>query len=205
MRNKISNFLQQKKNKAFTLVELIVSISIFFIIIIAVTNIFISSNNISSKADINRVMQENIKNIVENISEDIRKYWIKWVSSVKPDTDCNTSWIVVWKFESWNKLCTGASKYYLVKKGTMLRVTDIMNECNDIFEVCTLLKDWEPLSNSFVTFKDLSFKISEWPINKVSINFIIQPAPNKGIKSKLIENSKIIFQTTITEKLIKTN
>jgi len=107
-------------------------------------------------------MQENVKNIIENISEDIRKYWIKGVSSIKPDTDCTTSWTIVWKYEIWNKLCTGASSYYLAKKDiswVYIRVDSIESsgKCWNIADICTLLKDGEPLSNSFVTFKDLSF------------------------------------------------
>jgi len=49
-------------NKAFTLIEIIVSITIFMIVIVSITAIFIISTDISKKADINRTMQENTKN-----------------------------------------------------------------------------------------------------------------------------------------------
>ncbi len=192
---------------AFTLIELIVSITIFIIILISVTSIFISSNDIAMKTDINRAMQENIKNIVETISEDIRKYWIKWVSKSKPDVDCNSSWYSVWKYQIWNKFCTWNSEFYIAKKDLLwnfVRV-DNLSDCQSLNDVCTLLKDGEPLSNSFVTFKEISFKISDESIKKLTINFVMQPSTKKWIKTKLIEENKIIFQTTISEKLIKTN
>jgi hypothetical protein len=43
------------------------------IILVSVMDIFILSNDISYKADINRNMQKNIKNVVETIAEDLRK------------------------------------------------------------------------------------------------------------------------------------
>ncbi|PIE85465.1 hypothetical protein CSA08_01765 [Candidatus Gracilibacteria bacterium] len=192
---------------AFTLIELIVSITIFIIILISVTSIFISSNDIAMKTDINRAMQENIKNIVETISEDIRKYGIKGVSKSKPDVDCNSSGYSVGKYQIGNKFCTGNSEFYIAKKdllGNFVRV-DNLSDCQSLNDVCTLLKDGEPLSNSFVTFKEISFKISDESIKKLTINFVMQPSTKKGIKTKLIEENKIIFQTTISEKLIKTN
>jgi len=69
----IKNNKMKFKNKGFTLVETIVSLTILSIIMISVLSIFISSTDTSYKIDINRAMQENIKNIVEHISEDIRK------------------------------------------------------------------------------------------------------------------------------------
>jgi prepilin-type N-terminal cleavage/methylation domain-containing protein len=62
-----------KKNTAFTLVEVIVAITILSIIMISVLVVFISGSDVSAKIDIQRGMQENIKNIVETIAEDVRK------------------------------------------------------------------------------------------------------------------------------------
>jgi prepilin-type N-terminal cleavage/methylation domain-containing protein len=64
-----------KKNiiKAFTLIEVVVSITIFSIVIVSIIWIYITSSDILIKSDINRKMQENIKNVSTEISEDIRK------------------------------------------------------------------------------------------------------------------------------------
>jgi prepilin-type N-terminal cleavage/methylation domain-containing protein len=66
---------------AFTLVEVIVSMTILSIIMVSVMVVFISGSNTANKIDIQRGMQENVKNIVESIAEDIRKNGIN---------DCST-------------------------------------------------------------------------------------------------------------------
>ena len=61
------------------------------------------------------------------------------------------------------------------------------------------------VSNSQVYFRDLRFTISQENIKKVTINFTMQPSSKKGVKPDLIKNSEMIFQTTLSERLIKTN
>jgi prepilin-type N-terminal cleavage/methylation domain-containing protein len=58
---------------AFTLIEVLVSITIFSIMMISVISIYIISTDITLKSDINRIMQENLKNVSNKIAEDIRK------------------------------------------------------------------------------------------------------------------------------------
>jgi len=69
-----------QKKAAFTLIELIVSMTIFTIIMVSVMSIFIFSSQLSGKIEINRVLQENIKNVVETIAEDVRKNRLVGVS-----------------------------------------------------------------------------------------------------------------------------
>ena len=65
----------------FTLVEVLVSITIFSIMMISIMSIYILSTDIAVKSDINRMMQVNLKNVTSTIAEDIRKDWMIWVSS----------------------------------------------------------------------------------------------------------------------------
>jgi prepilin-type N-terminal cleavage/methylation domain-containing protein len=58
---------------AFTLIEVLVSITIFSIMMISILSIYIISSDITLKSDINRIMQENLKNVSSRIAEDIRK------------------------------------------------------------------------------------------------------------------------------------
>ncbi|NCO31344.1 hypothetical protein GW891_00475 [bacterium] len=63
-----------KKNiNAFTLVEVVVSITIFSIMMISIISIYILSSDTSLKSDINRAMHENMKSVTTEISEDIMK------------------------------------------------------------------------------------------------------------------------------------
>jgi prepilin-type N-terminal cleavage/methylation domain-containing protein len=61
------------KTSAFTLVEILVSLTIFSIIVTSIIWIYITSSDIIVKSDINRKMQENLKNVSSEIAEDIRK------------------------------------------------------------------------------------------------------------------------------------
>lgn len=57
------------------------------------------------------------------------------------------------------------------------------------------------ISNSWVQFSNLKFYISRDFEPKVTIIFTILPATWKGVKTNLIESNKIIFETTVSERL----
>jgi prepilin-type N-terminal cleavage/methylation domain-containing protein len=58
---------------AFTLIEIIIAMSIFGIMMISVLSIFLFSSQMSTRVEMNRIMQENIKNVTQDIAENIRK------------------------------------------------------------------------------------------------------------------------------------
>jgi prepilin-type N-terminal cleavage/methylation domain-containing protein len=72
---------------AFTLIEVIVAVTIFSIILISVMSVYITATDINLKTDITRALQQNIKSAVEVIAEDIRTK----NSSIKVSsgTDCS--------------------------------------------------------------------------------------------------------------------
>lgn len=192
------------KDKWFTLIEVIVSVSILSIIMISVFIIFSLSADLNNKTDISRSLQENIKNIEQIITEDIKTSKITWVNSDVVVWDCNIS--LTSKYSSWTKLCVWNNRYYLAKKTAWVwvRVWDY-EECKSWNIWCYLVKDsWSDitqLSNSWVDFRNLYFYVTNSPIKKVTINFEVQPSGTKGIKQNLIKENKINFETTISEKL----
>ena len=193
------------KNSWFTFAEIIVSITILSIIMISVMGIFVSASDVSMKANINRMMQENIKNVVETIAEDVRKNWISWVSGNITDT-CGFSNNDDF-YKEWTKLCTWSNNnYYLAQQNNNWdNIIVASSKCSPIEEHCFIVKNRIPLSNSSASFKDLKFYVSNESIPKVTINFTLQPAVRKWVKSSLIKENKIIFQTTISERFIKNN
>ena len=186
----------------FTLVEVIVSVAIFWIIITSIIWIYITSWDILVKADINRKMQENLKNVSSTIAEDIRKNWILWVSNWLVDPcDFNITWN---KYKTWNKLCTkSGNDYYLAKKDilTWLYTRVGNSSCWDIKDKCVIYKlgKWK-LTNSFVSVKSLDFYLSKDNIPKLTMIIVMQPSIQKWVKIDLIKNSKLNFQTTISER-----
>jgi hypothetical protein len=158
-------------------------------------------------------MQENTKNIVETIAEDIRINWITWVSNSALDT-CNFN-KNLWLYKTWDKLCVWSNiSYYLALKDLwgnyiMVDSSDILSKCWDIKNECILVKkqgsDITRLSNSRVRFTNFEFLVSDQNIPKVTIIYEMQPSIKKWIKYDTIKNSKLNFQTTITSRLIKIN
>lgn len=202
---------------AFTLIEMLVAITILSIIMISIISIFILSSDLSLKIDINRSMQNNVKSLVESIAEDVRKNWIAWLSKDLLDPCSRNLWTN--KYKEWTKLCTLNNEYFLAKKNSTwtwwIRVNDTETDCSEIKSHCVMvvkkpnkdtpsIKEISPLTNSFVSFRDLSFSISDKYIDKVVINFTVQPATSKWIKSDLIKENKIVFQTTLSQRLIET-
>ena len=93
------------------------SITIFSIMVISIIWIYIVSTDITMKSDINRMMQENIKNVTNTIAEDVRKNGIKWVAPTG-DPSCIYS-LFPENYKTGTKLCTKSlNEYYLAFENT---------------------------------------------------------------------------------------
>ncbi len=192
-----------KSFKAFTLIEIVVASTIFSIMMISVIFIFVNSSEISAKTDINRSMQENIKNVIETIAEDIRNNWIR---------KCDT-WIVEWcvdfnqKISNSNELWVWDNHYYIAKKDdiswSFIKVTSSDTICTLLPKQCFIVKNWEMLSNSSVKIDYINFAVFNDYIPKVSVNLIMKPMIKKWVKIELIKNNELNYQTVISERYIK--
>jgi prepilin-type N-terminal cleavage/methylation domain-containing protein len=185
--------------KAFTLVEMLISMTIFSIIMVSVIMIYAVTSDISAKYDINREIRQNIKWLVEDISEEVRKNDIIWVSSNYWDP--YVAWIGT-RLKVWNI-------EYRIKKTDNLGNINNSFDCNDIKNICTIEKylSWNliwPLSNSKISFIDFNFKVS-WKvaIPKVTISFTARGAIKNWLRPDLIKNSKLYFQTTFSERILE--
>lgn len=198
-----------KKNSKtwFTLIELLVSISILSIVMISIFTIFQLASEANNRTDISRAMQENIKNIVETIAEDVRTKSISWLNS-QINWSCDLSW---WSYLTWSKLCIWGNNYYLARFNNTTwvynRIIDF-SDCDIWKESCVLVKkdvngDINPLSNSWVEFRNINFSVVnlENKEKKLILNFVMQPSTKKWIKMWLIKDNKIIFQTTFSQRL----
>jgi hypothetical protein len=159
------------------------------------------------KSDINRKMQENLKNVTNQISEDIRKNWIMWVSTSKWEIYDISIWSN--KYKKWTWLYTkSGNKYYLALfEPTIWEYIRVdSDECIDLKSNCVIyrlsndsVRSW-PLTNSFVSIKDFNLYLSIEKVPKITMTIITQPSVKKWVKSNLIENSKIIFESTVSER-----
>lgn len=189
--------MKQNFKKAFTIIEVLVAVTILSIIMISVMQIYISSSDINLKTDINRAMQENIKNAVETMAEDIRKKPLIWV--VDNDVDsCDFSTDI---HSSGIKMCIWSDIYRLWKKINDSYTIASNEQCDEVKESgCTILKNGKPLMNSWVDIKYLQFKVSDEEISKVTILMEVQPSAIKWIRPDLIKQNRMDFQTTISQR-----
>ncbi|NVP17093.1 prepilin-type N-terminal cleavage/methylation domain-containing protein [Candidatus Gracilibacteria bacterium] len=184
-------------NKGFTLIEIVISVSIFSVIMITMISIYILASETSLKSDINRAMHENVKSVITDISENVMKNGIIGVSQNLLDSCDSLS--LGYKFG--NKLCVSGGEYILAKEemGIFIRVDDL-DYCKNLDSQCYIVKNGKPLTNSMVTVKELRFYLSDSYVPKITINIVFQPTIKSGVKPSLIEQNKLIFQTTISER-----
>lgn len=177
---------------------------------VSVISIFIFASQLSAKIEINRVMQENIKNVIETIAEDVRENGVSGVSASKPSPDCT---LLSPNLSVWDKLCTRENEYFLATYDKTLDVfirADLwVGDCSDVVSECVLVKKTPtslfPLTNSFISFRDMKFYATGNEIPKVTLTFHVQPSLRKWVRANLIQENEIFFQTTISERLIDLN
>lgn len=197
---------------AFTLVEILVAMSILAIMMVSILSVFLFSSQMSHLVDLNRVTQENMKNVLEDISESIRKDGIIWVRDFS-DSNCADFSQNILNSESGSTLCLIYWEYTLWYKNAtwdFLPVQDVSSYCGDIQNVCYIIKkdyggDWYPLTNSFLSFQKMDFILLNPDLPKLSLLLEARPAIGKGITPEVIEKNVIRVQTTLTERLIETN
>lgn len=179
----------------FTLIEVVVSISIMSTILISIMGVFFSLSDVSNKTEIQRQLQTNIKSAIEAMAEDIRKYGID-------DSSCDVLWADEHSFWCANSINT--RKYYLWKKIDGWFSVALDSECESLSTVCYLLRDGVPLTNSYVDVRSVGFRVL-WSdsMKKLSVNINISPSIKKWVRPQLIKNNRLSLQTTLSESFLK--
>lgn len=192
----------------FTLIEIIVALTIFSMMMISVMTIFYLAAQMSTRIEMNRHMQENIKNALDIIAEDVRQNSILWWSWV--DGSCKDAFT---QWEDSDKLCLQTSlwvfEYTIWKKVESDGKYFFNNDCLDILEEnCYILKrdpgtsDYYPLTNNKSHITRLEFQFFNTQQPKVQITVWIRPALRQGMVARLIERQEMIVQTTLSERYI---
>ncbi len=187
----------------FTLIEIIVTISIISIIMVSIIATFMAVQQVTRSADIHRAMQENVKSIVERISADITESWIIWVSEDTTDPyGFATDW---WK--EWSGLETWSNKYYLAQQNTHGDWTrSTSSQCADISNNCILyVQHLWPITNSRVAVESIIWYMTKEPIPKVTWVLRLRPAVQKWIRSEIAAKNTETFQFTFAERILPNN
>lgn len=201
------------KNKpAFTLIEIIIAMTIFGIIMVSVLSIFLFSSQMSTRVEMNRLMQENIKNVTEDISENLR---LSALADIVPDNSADSCELTP-STGVGTKLCLKSGVEYTIwyadgnpivwkKKNSISECQDILNDNCHIIKRDSPSDDYYPLSNSFTHFENISFEITNQEIPKVSIHMTVRPSSKKWLAIEIVENWITHIQTTLSQRLITTN
>lgn len=200
-------------SSGFTLIELIVAITIFGMIMISVMSIFVLSSQVSAKIELTRAMQENMKNALEDIAESVRKGDITDVTDIWGSCSSFTAW------KQGNKLCLTAAEwdteYTLWNKdtGVWLPLSNVA-DCVDNYaetadSICRILKktsswDFIPLTNNLIAFEGLEFSLHNTDIPRVTVRLTARPTYKKWVTPQLVKVSRVHIQTTLSERAIIT-
>ena len=195
----------------FTLIEIIVALTIFSLIMISVMTVFYLISQMSTRVNLERHMQENVKNALDIISEDIRRWKILWVRDFGLATCLNPN-NNHWDYSHILCLSRWSTKIEIglgeKNETSWWNVVNNIDNCEDIRKQCHIIKketdwDWYPLTNSMshITYLNFTFWNTEHP--KVMIQLGMRPAILQGMASNIIEWQEIIVQTTISERFIQ--
>ncbi len=201
---------KSKTNSGFTLIEMIVAITILAIIMLSIFWVYSNIINVNKRLELARALQENSRNITETVARDIREngidfWYYDWLTEDKK-LDYIWSWNSVLAIKWW-------IKYYLMKDilGT-ITICDIWVFDKDCFFWSMSGSSFKKISDDRVEIRNVKFFISwsgseniqntnaEW---KVTMVFDLWIAPWKGILSDLAKEYSIKVQTTISEKIYK--
>ncbi len=189
----------------FTLIEMIISISIFSIILVSIMSVYFITTNITYKSYANRIIHENIKNIIINISEDVMKNGIDWASNTI-GLDCSLPSLWTNDFIKWDKFCTPISNYYLARKNPIWEwyIRADSSFCEKKENSCYIVKNWsEALNNDLVKIEKLNFIVTNKEVKKVTISLSLKPSKKSGVNPSIIKNTKLNTQITLSERLYK--
>lgn len=195
----------QKNTGGWTLIEVIVGIIIFSFFLTSIVGVIFLVVYMTQRNDISRAMQENVKNMIEILSEDIRLYGIRGISN-----SSYTSWwceitTVASSFTGGTKLCIWENQYYIAQKvaDSFVRV-DNMEVCKNQIEPCFFIRkngrgDIDVLHNNIFHIQEMHFYLFDSGTKRVVLQAVFQPRKSAGIPWKFIQGNTIHFQTTLSQ------
>ena len=212
----------------FTLVELVLAMTIFAVMSTAIISIYIQTMALSYRLKASRYLSESAREITEKISEDVRENWLTGATLI--------SAYIPWSIPSYADgvevlgIGNGDKKYvYGIKE--LIGSNWTINPCDNprksnpkehcglylligtsnqsYQEAYNLVDSFIPLdSKKRVKIQDLRFFISWDGIHterKVTIVFTLALMPRIGVPNLSVENSTLSIQTTITARSFQKN
>jgi len=197
--------MKLNNNKWFTLVEMLVALTIFSFLVITLFEVYNQTVRINKRLEYVSVIQEDIRKVTRKLKSDFRNYKINYPKYTS-GLNYNSNWVteLYLKDASWWELV-----YYLAKWTPWSYSPCADFENNECF-ILKINNTWDKINITKNTrIKDLHFYISwknDWTNSetaKIVISYLIWiPKKNNAIINEYIQkNSFIPVQSTISERL----
>lgn len=214
-----------KNTSGFTLLELMISMTIFAVMSVAIMSVYIQTTNLGQKMRAMRHLSETAREITERIAEDVREKGISLSGSTFDDYTIGSPWNTMEYTGSGGEILGigDGSKRYVYGKVENGSVSYCKNEDRKNPKIqCGLyvienqdFTKWWNLVDSFVPkdenkrvkIEDLKFYISGDGVTtekKVTLVFTLVLMPRIGVPPGLISDTRTHIQTTISERFFKT-
>ncbi len=202
-------------NKAFTLVELVVSITILSVILLSVFDIYSNILSVNKRLEVMRIVQENVRNITEQIAVDIREKGIDFSyydgSSNEKTNNYSGSGNSILAIRGWDK-------YYPMKADTLGSIVRCSDEDEKNPKIhCYIGKEdtvgnRKAISDKRVRIENIRFFISgdrgetitnqgvEW---KATIVLGLGIENTAWVSMEIAKSTHMSIETTISEKVYK--
>lgn len=206
--------------RGFTLIELMIAMTIFAIMSVMIVSVYASVTNTSRKLSATRHLSETAREITERIEQDIREQGI-WSSTFDDHLVWNELWTNTGYTQSWNEILgigNGTVKYFFWKKTNAWTLwhcdvsikSDPNIHCwlylvngNDFANAYNLVDSFIPEEEKKrVKIQDFRFYIS-WSgttTPKVTLNFTLALMPRIWVGESMIQDTKLHIQTTISSR-----
>ncbi len=215
--------LSRTSRGGFTLIELMIAMTIFVMMSVMIMSVYINTTNTSRKLNATRHLTETARQITERFAQDVRERgiadgWTIWFDSNYPQWK---SYGYIW---SWSEFLSILGKWiYVYGKKTDIWMVPCIDSVAEQAKTdnkihCGLYfvspwdnwVNWYNLVDSFipeetrkrVKIQDLKFYISGWEFTtkKVTLVMTLILMPRVGVPASMVENTKLQIQTTISER-----
>lgn len=218
------NFLKHSRS-GFTLVELIIGMTIFAVMSTMTILIYFNISESSRRLQISREISETTRQITEKINQEVQenKIFIKEINKDGNDSllkkfnnfdeknllaigrDNNEKIFVLWKRLDDKNLapCDSDDKNNPEKNCWLYLVKQNSDWSLNYFNLVDSFRENE--NEKRVKINDLKFEISGWEndVKKVALKMKVSLTKKSWIQNSLINGSKMEIQTTISERFYK--
>ena len=194
--------------KWFTLVEMLVALTIFSFLVIVLFEVYIQTVKINKRLEYISIVQEDIRKVTRTLKNDFRNYKVDY-SKYPSDLNYDSTWLDVLHLTDWDMPLSKTITYYLAKWTVWSYSPCMDSENNECFIVKVDINWVKTNITKYTRIKNLKFYISwknDWSnseVTKILSTYLIWiPERSKSwISEEIQADSFISVQSTISERL----